>query len=433
MRILVISNSEWDDNNSFGNTFSNFFEGMEDVEFANIYCRAGNPNTRICEKFLRIDDKSLCKSLRKPGYDPATVMDNRVPEQKPDKKTGGGAKFAKKHRWASFFIARELLWAFANYQRQTFTSFVEGFAPDMIFLPTYSYSYINKMALVLKKKYGLPIISYMSDDEYSLRKLRFSVFYWLLRIYQRKWVIRGLKNSRMVYVISKVQKDECLRDLGLNCKVLTKSACFEASAPVYEKSGQAVKLFFAGNIGTGRWKSLALLSDAVARLVQEKILVTFDIYTPTPLTERMRRALCKAGTVLHEPVPNTEIQKLQKEADILVHAEGLSLKNRLAVRQSFSTKLVDFFVLGKCIFAVGTPDVASVAHLIEHDAAVVAAKKEEVYAKLKALLEDRGVMSAYGKKAYECGQKCHEKKTLQKMLAEDIAKVVGEKDESSTN
>ena len=104
----------------------------------------------------------------------------------------------------------------------------------------------------------------------------------------------------------------------------------------------------------------------------------------------------------------------------MIHAEGLSLKDRLEVRQSFSTKLVDFFKLGKCIFAVGSREQAFAKHLIDNDAAVVAENKAEVYQKLRALLENPQDIIDYGKKAYDCGRKYHSKEKTQKMLMEDI-------------
>ena len=74
MRILIISNSEWDKNNSFGNTFNNFFDGIENIEFANIYCREGNPNTALCHKFLKISDKDLAKYLIDKKHHPAKIV-----------------------------------------------------------------------------------------------------------------------------------------------------------------------------------------------------------------------------------------------------------------------------------------------------------------------------------------------------------------------
>ena len=49
MKVLIISRTTWDNANSFGNTFSNLFEGMKDVEIYSIACRNGISNNSITD------------------------------------------------------------------------------------------------------------------------------------------------------------------------------------------------------------------------------------------------------------------------------------------------------------------------------------------------------------------------------------------------
>ena len=85
---------------------------------------------------------------------------------------------------------------------------------------------------------------------------------------------------------------------------------------------------------------------------------------------------------------------------------------------------MDYFALGKCIFAVGTPDVASVRHLLDNDAAVVAETADKVYEKLKQLLDHPQLLREYGQKAYLCGRRHHDKTAMQTMLMEDLKRIV---------
>ena len=179
-------------------------------------------------------------------------------------------------------------------------------------------------------------------------------------------------------------------------------------------------MLYAGNLSGRRWESLALISKAVEQLNREGLRVNLDIYAASPVTKAQKKQLCREGCSLHGAVPYETVQRLQKEADIVIHAEGFSLYSRMLVHQSFSTKLVDYFSLGKCIFAVGTPDVASIHHLLKHDAAIVANRKEEVYSKLKMLLEQPEMLEEYGEKAYLCGRSCHDEKKMQNMLFSDL-------------
>lgn len=151
-----------------------------------------------------------------------------------------------------------------------------------------------------------------------------------------------IEKCDVLYVISGIQKEEYQKLFTPPCKVLTKCADFTKERPKWKIPEKEIRLIFAGNIGTGRWRSLALISNAIEKLNSGDQKFIFDIYTPTPLTAEMEKALRKNGTTVHKPVNYEKIIELQEQADVLVHAEGLSLKSRMEVHQSFSTKLVDF-------------------------------------------------------------------------------------------
>lgn len=85
------------------------------------------------------------------------------------------------------------------------------------------------------------------------------------------------------------------------------------------------------------------------------------IYSATPLSaKQMSKISDGVNSFFEGRVPSSEIEKIQKSADILVHVEGLSLKSRLAVHQSFSTKIVDYLKNARAVFVVGPSDAASV-------------------------------------------------------------------------
>lgn len=422
MRILIISNSEWDSSNSFGSTFDNFFEGIKDVEIANIYCREGTPKTTICKRFLKLSDKELVKGLLTRKYDPCKPVQPST-TQEPDATKGNSSlkAFLKQKRWATIFVVREILWSLSNYKKQNFYNFVEEFSPDLIFLPTYSYAYINKMALHLQKKYNLPMVSYMSDDEYSLRRLRISPVYWLLRLYQNKWVKRGLKASKIVYVISELQKSDCKKELDLDCKILTKSADFSVAPLLKEQYNTPLKLVYTGNLGNNRYKTLGLIAQALKELNTPTTRAILDIYTATPITKKMDELLNLEGSCsIKGQISAEEVTKVQEQADILVHVEGFDLKNRLEVRQSFSTKIIDYFKTARPILAVGPKDVASIQHLINNNCAIYASNKKELVLKLKYFIDNKDELTQVVQNAYACGKRYHNKKTTQDSFIKDL-------------
>ena len=119
-----------------------------------------------------------------------------------------------------------------------------------------------------------------------------------------------------------------------------------------------------------------------------------------------------------------EVQKLQSEADILVHAESFKEEYFNLIHYSFSTKLVDCFHSAKCIFAVGPENAASIDCLIKNDAAVVAKSNDEIYEKLNLLVNNKSMIDEYSEKAWKYGKKSFNRIEIQRTLNESIKKVL---------
>lgn len=422
MKILIVSNSPWRNDNSFGNSYTNIFEGIEGIEIANIFCKYGNPQTTVASRFFQITEKSLIKNLLKKTPSGKEVF---LDETSNEESNDGVELFniARKQKTQLMFWLRDLIWKFGRWKSKELIDFVDDFKPDLIFQPVYFSSYINEIASFVKKHTGVPMIGYISDDNYTLRQFSLSPLYWIDRIFKRRKVKSVIEQCELLYVISEIQKSEYEKIFTPPCKILTKCADFSGEAPISKTPQDEIKLIYAGNISRGRGKSLSYITEAVEKINLEGIKVTLDIYSGTPLTQKTKKAFSLCGTRFHGRVPYSEIKKVENEADILVHVEGLSLKERLMVHQSFSTKLVDFFEIGKCIFAVGSYDEAFAKHLIDNDAAIVATDKAQVYSKLKDLIENKNLIAEYGKKAFECGKKYHNKADVQGMLKQDLIKL----------
>ena len=428
MRILILSNTAWDNQNSFGSSFSNIFEDMQGIQIANIYCRYGNPNNSVADYYFQITEKSLLKNLKTKS----------IPSGKQVFAAGQGTiqlsdreqttfDTARKKRWQILFWARDLIWLVGRWCSPQLRAFIDDFKPDLIFQPVYYSNYLTRMALFLKKYTNAPMVGYISDDCYTLRQFSLSPLYWLDRLHKRKKVKKVIQQCELLYVISEIQKRDYEKIFGVPCKVLTKSADFSGEPPVKTKYNEPLQLVFTGNIGTNRWKSLARIAQTLQIINRDGVRAQLRIYTATPVTHKMREELDVDGSsFLMGSVPASEIPRIQSDADMLVHVEALDLKNRLAVRQSFSTKLVDYFKAARPILAVGPHDVASIAHLIENDCALVAETVEQIEAALEAVLADSGKLNDFSENAYACGRAHHDKAVMQQMLQADLNRVIKE-------
>ncbi len=426
MKILVLSNTPWDVNNSFGNSYSNIFGGMEDVEFANVYCKAGKPNNELTMKCFQITASDMAKSIFKRGHITGRIVEKEsgIAKELGDTSTKLFA-FSQKHRWIMLFWARELIWRLGKWKTQQLLDFVDDFKPDLIFQPIYGQglSYLNKIALFLKRYTKAPMVGYISDDCYTLRQFSMSPLYWIDRLARRPKLKRLMQSCELMYVISEIQKQEYEEMLQIPCKVLTKGAKFQECI-TYKNNNDCIRMVFAGNIGGGRWKSLRAIGEVLEELNADEKKIELTVYTATPMTNKMRKGLSCSSITLLPPIPSKELPKVFERMDVLVHVESTDLKERLLVRQSFSTKLVDYFEAARAIFAYGPSDVASVKSLKDRDAALVATNKDECRKTLKRVTEEPTLLVEYAQKGWNSGRRYHQIDKIQEMLREDFQNIV---------
>ena len=425
MKILVLSSTPWSNDNSFGNTHSNIFEGIADIEVANIACRPGLPTSYLVKRYFQITEKSLLKNLKNKSFPSGTEIG--LTQQNTDssfKENMKARSFGQRKRWQILFWARDMIWRVGRWKSPELKEFVDSFQPDLIFQPVYYSSYLNDMAMFLKKYTGKPMIGYISDDCYTLKQFSLSPLYWIDRLYKRRKVKKTVEQCDLLYVISQVQKEEYEKVFTPPCKILTKCAEFpDERKPEIKQPGEILKMVYAGNISKGRYEILAELAKSIEKLNRTHRKFELDIYSLTSLSNRQKKALSTDAVNFYPPVSYEEILKIQKEADILIHAEGFGLKERLAVHQSFSTKIVDYLQTGRCIMAIGSDYCASIQYFLSNDCAAVATKKAEIEPMLSRLDAHRDLLCIYAQKAWESGKKNHSKTVVQNMVLTDMQQV----------
>ena len=420
MKILILSSTPWTKDNSFGNSFSNIFEGLEDVEIANIYCKYGKPETDLVSKFFQITEKSMFRNLKNPkvpsGQEVFVEKTDNTDIVEPK-----SADLARKKRWTIMFWARDFIWQIGRWKSPELKKFIDDFNPDVIFQPVYYVRHMNRIANFIKKYTGVPMYGYVSDDVYTLKQFSLSPLYWINRFLCRAKVKKVVKQCEILYTISEIQRSEYEKIFKVPCKILTKSANFGEPAQIKEHYNKPLQLVFTGNIGTNRWKSLAIIADALKEINADSVKAEMKIYTGTPLTDEMEKSLNvdKASQIMGF-VSSSEIPKIQSDADMLIHVESSDFKSKLAVRQSFSTKIVDYLKMARPILAIGPKDVASIEHLYRNDCAIVADNKDDLVKKLNNVLSDETKLTEIALKGYECGKKYHNKADYNKMLSEDL-------------
>lgn len=422
MKVLIISRTKWDSSNSFGNSYTNLFSGIDNIEIANLYLESGAPNTDVCSRFFQITFKGLLKNLInrnvKTGKEVYTGKESSGVQLKNKEKNL--FDFFKKYKLTFYYWVRELVWKIGRWKTPELNEFLDSFDPDIIFQPVYYSRYINRIALYCKNYCNIKMLGYVSDDVYTLRQFNLSPFYWIDRLIIRQAPKKLIKHCEILYTISDIQKEEYEKIFGVPCKVLTKSYSFDNGSFIDTVVNTPITFVYAGNIGDDRWRSLGLLVSAIDKINKTKDTFRLKIYTSTPMTKKIRSKLTGVGTSIYSAIPYSELLIEQNNADVLVHVEGLSLKSRCLVHQSFSTKLVDYFYLKKCIFSIGVDDEASINYLRKKDASIISSSYTDVENNLNMIAENPDIINQYAEKAYLCGYNNHSSCNMKEMVYQDI-------------
>ncbi len=423
MNILVISKGAWRNDNNTGNTLSNIFGGMQNSEFYNIYCSAELPENDVCKCYYQISEPELMKHFFEKEYMVgkqfiynSQIANISAAEQKDD------LKFFKLNRCDLFYLCRELVWNKRKWQSSKLDSFLKESAPDIIYMPAYDSVYMyNILKYVTLKTNGKSVLVF-ADDFFSFKQKSFSVFFWIRRILIRHVLKKHLDLFKGLYAVSGLMKEEYEKMFGRELKPLYKGDCFEERT--VENRNKPLKLLYAGNIMAGRWKSLREISKAIEKINDDKIKMQLYIYTRNIVSDKIKDALNNGeNSIFCGAITAEKVKQEIDSADVLVHIESLQGGDKLKTRLSFSTKLVDYFKAGKCIFAVGWKQAASIHYLIKHDAALIASNKNEIEINLRKIVENESILDEYGEKAWNCGRQNHQIDRIQAMLYEDFEKI----------
>lgn len=419
MKILIVSSEAWCDTNNGGNVLSNIFCAFPEAEIAQIYCSGERPQNSICQKYFQISDSMLLTSVK-----------GRVLEEKSYSDSSNQTNVVEsriKGKIPNFFrqealLAREILWTVSNWKTKELEEFVLGFAPDIIFAPCYSYFHISKVALYAKSIAKCPMISYISDDNYSLKQVHISPAFWINRLITRKWIRRHFAESDLVYTMTDLQKEEYEAKLKRPMKVLCKSADFSECR---KEVGIPIRLIYAGGLYLNRWKILGKLAEAIAEINQRGKRAELHIYSGSQLGVRKTKKIDdRKNSFLHNAVPYNELTERYKESDIAIHVESFDLKNRLITRLSFSTKIIDCLSSGCAVLVIGPSNQAGIAYLKENDAAICVNDIRNLHTAVNELVNNTELIKIYADKANQLGVKNHRKEEIEKNIRQDFYDVV---------
>lgn len=419
-KIMVCTVNAW--NSKVGdNTFPVLFEGFGVQNIASVFIREDIPDSEICNNYFRISEAAVIKSVvrrrTKTGQKVTPLTDTANTH---NAETLSEIYKAKRRFYYPKLFVRELIWRLGKWKSAEFDSFIEEFSPDIVIYEMSRYIHFNNIVRYILKKSNAKGIGCFWDDTFTYKQ-ESSLLYKLWRFCGRINLKKLAAATSSFFAITPKTKKEADGFFGIDCTVLTKPA-LTISPPKPITHEPPLRMLYTGNLSIGREDAMCSLVSAMKKVNAQKTLIELDIYTRSVLDDAHTGKISSENSRIHAPIPQSEVLKLQKEADILLFLEALDEQNKTA-RLSFSTKITDYYSAGKCIFAIGNPDLAPIELFKEKDSALVATSEEEISDALLRLCEPDCV-NRYAKKAHEVAEDEHSHEKINEIFADTLKKTL---------
>lgn len=423
MRILLITDEEWNDAVYGNNVLTNWFEGY-DAEFSQIYCSPGLPYNSICTRYFQITDVQMarsfytCKRAGSVVQKPLQVTD--IKKSKVNAQRQGSYKWLKQlslYFHTPMMMVRDAIWCWGRYDEEALKRFVSDFNPDIVFCPRLFTPKLKRLETIVSKMTDAPFVAFTADNESSLNCYSWSPLFWLRRLFIHRIFKMHVKLYKHYFMFSEEQAQNYKDEYNLPTSCLYK--CGNFPEPKDKKVNKPIRLIYAGRLYCNRWKTLAAIGKALEEINRNGDRMVLDIYTADVLTSRQKKTLMGFNYLkVHNPITPAQLTEEYQKADIALHVESFDKANRLATHYSFSTKIIDLMASSCAILAICWERHAGYQYLQKNDAAFCASSYEDIQPMLGRICDNPELISEYAMKARKCGIENHSKEKIQNQISQ---------------
>lgn len=424
-KVLVVGINAWREDGT-AHTLMDIFRCWDPERLALVYTRADLPNSEVCYRYFQISESQVLKSVLKPWMKVGREVNN-TPSKNIAEISAEHARYASAHKKSTSLLPllREMVWKLGHWKTPALRKFVEDFNPDIVFVPIYPTVYMGWIQKYIIRLTGKPTVCYLADDNYSYDSCN-GILSHMHRFWLRQQVGPLARGCKQMFVIVDKEKEDTDSRFGTNSVILTKSLDFTGKNYQHREPNKPLKFVYTGSLVIGRDKTLTLLADAIndVNAKEGDVRAEMYIYSQTEPRAEILAHINKGATHFCGRIGREEVLKVQQEADVVVFAEALSGKESNAAKLSFSTKITDYLSNGKCILAIGKEDIAPIDYFRRNDSALIATSAEEIEKRVREIISKPDLTDKYGRKAFDCAVKNHEKGMMNERFINTMLKAV---------
>ena len=425
MKILIISHVPVSTQNNMGKTFLSLFSAFEKQELCQLYIYPAIPNVDRCSSYYRVTDKEVLKSL--PFGKPGGELDRSLIRE-----TAGMYEHAqdesfyrsRRNKSALRRLLRDGMWQCSRWNNERLAAWLDQEKPGCIFVAPGVAKFIYDVALTISKERNLPIVSYICDEYYFVRKPDSALDRLRLRLLQNK--IRQLMqaSSRLV-VISEELRREYTAEFAIAADTLMTGAGM-AAAERPRTVNMPEEICYFGNIRCNRYLSLAEIGRSLDKInLEHGTHVKLKIYTAEKNQDILNVFSGIRSVELCGFLTGEAFRERFRNAQLLLHTEAFDDASVDFVQHSISTKIADSLASGIPLLAYGPEQISSMQHLIRNDCALTAVTPEELPGMLTRALFDEAEAARVAGNALAVAERYHSGEESSRKLKKILEEAAG--------
>ncbi len=410
-KVLFVTGTPFRNDTNSGKTLGVMFDKFPSEELAQLYFSPQSPKSNACETYYQINEKQLIKSFfginaRKCGGE-ISSLDLAEAGVKPEKnadmltKIGGNILIR---------IMRNFLWKISHWENKNYYRWLDSVSPSIIFTILFDNPKTAKAVRNIAKRYDCSVVMFVTDDNYNDSEKKPSLIRKLFYKSLQKSTARLMRDyGKYIIGCCDMASDFFGEKFRLpHSTVYTPSNAICNALPLAEQNDEGVVVFrYFGNIMLRRWESLKKLGEAIRdyNIAKGEKKAILEVYSGATHADIIEELTIENGCEFKGWISGEEYFKALQTAHIGVHVESFDENMIRRTKMSISTKIADYLGAGKCIFAIGPDEVASMQHI--KDVAVCVNDASELLEKVSQIAESADLRRDYQKKAKEYGEKNH--------------------------
>ena len=378
-RVLVVDACPFNRNRNTGILKSSMFEGWPKDRLAAIDYSNMQPGFDVCDQYWRLTKTDIMRGLV--GLSPTAG-----PLAKPPNVEGSPFDPAVAFKYEgrplieqqlSFLSANlrtsigELMFSLPSVLSSSLRRWIAKFRPDVVFSIAGSLAMLRTIARISAWR-KIPLVLFFTDDWVDTA-YRGEIGTSILRASMQKWLRTCLDASRVRFTASEAMAAEYACRYGAVFEPLMQSVEADVVNRLFQSPPihKAVRFTFTGSMAPNRWQPLQAIGRALLELREDGIDGELHIYSLPQDLEAYRSCFQMGPAVrLAGTAKPCEIPAIQRDADVLVHVEAFDGDTRRYTRLSLSTKIPQYFAAGRCVFAYGPAELASIKYIGESGAGI---------------------------------------------------------------